>query len=124
MNATVNTNVLHTVDIGPVSISPSLPVTIASADNFNVKCSFDVAYNHHLPNTKIEWFSSPENGTIQTITQIETINNDTRSYTSTLQLSSVQESDAGIYTCRLEGNERISASIQISIRLSSTLLSN
>ena len=103
---------MSTVNIGPVSISPSTPVTVTAGETVNLQCSVDVT-PHSLPDgtstPEFEWFfrstlNSP-------LTSITTYSSST--YSSTLQLTSVSESDGGMYTCRLRGNHRTAVSTTI-----------
>ena len=103
-----------TVDIGPVSISPSTPTTVTAGETVDLQCSVDIT-PHPLPeNTstpEFEWFFC------QTFSQpvTSTTTNNGSTYTSTVQFTSVSESDGGTYTCRLRGNHRTAVTTSVTI---------
>ena len=105
---------MSTVNIGPVSISPSTPVTVTAGQTVNLQCSVDIT-PHPLPagtSTPIfEWFFAQTFSSPLT----STTTNSTSDYSSTLQLTSVSESDEGMYTCRLRGNYRTAVSTTITV---------
>ena len=95
-----------------MSISPSTPLTVNVGDDVALVCSVDIT-PHPLPkNTSIpelEWlFSQNFNRSLNSTTI-----NRTSNYSSILQLTSVNVSDGGMYTCRLRGNHRTAVSTTI-----------
>ena len=112
MLATVlTTSSTHAVDIGPVSITPSAPSTAPAGQTVDLQCSV-VITPHPLPadtSTPVfEWFldNQPLSST--------TTNNDS-TYTSIYSFTPVRESDGGIYTCRLRGNQRTAISVNVTV---------
>ena len=103
---------MSTVTIGPVSgISPSTPVTVTAGQTVNLQCSVDIT-PHPLPAgtaLEFEWYF----GQMFNSPLISTITNSGSTYSSTLQLTSVSESDGGMYTCRLRGNHITAVSTTI-----------
>ena len=93
------------MDIGPVSITPSAPLTVTVGRTVNLQCSVDIT-PHPLPAGTLtpvfEWFFG------RTFAQplTSTTTNSGSTYTSTYNITAVRESDAGMYTCRLRGNQR------------------
>ena len=99
------------MNIGPVSISPSTPVTVTAGQTFNLQCSV-VITPHPLPeNTsapEIEWLFGQASSICATTSNGSI-------YSSTLQLTSVSESDEGMYTCRLRGNHRTAVNTTVTV---------
>ena len=99
------------MDIGPVSISPSTPVTVTAGQTFNLQCSV-VITPHPLPaNTsipEIEWLFGQTSF-------IRTTTSNGSTYSSTIQFNSVSESDGGLYTCRLRGNHRTAVNTTVTV---------
>lgn len=62
-----------------------------------------------VPTPSIEWFYGPTNALLPSgVTEMEMSSNESI-YNSTLRFSQLQLSNIGIYTCRLNENERLSA---------------
>ena len=104
------------MDIGPVSITPSAPVTVTTGQAVNLQCS--VAINPHpLPvgeSTPVfEWFFGPTFNQLLTPT---TNTNSGSTYTSTYSITSAMESDEGMYTCRLRGNQRTAVNTMVTFQ--------
>ena len=97
-----------------MSISPSTPVIVTAGETVNLQCSVDIT-PHPLPagtsTPEFEWLFC------QTFNQplTSTITNSGITYSSTLQLTSVSESDGGMYTCRLRGNHRTAVSTTVTV---------
>ena len=105
---------LHTVDIDPVSITPSAPLTVFAGEAVDLECSVDIT-PHPLPDNtsapEFEWFFG------QTFNQplTSTTTNSGSTYTSTYIITSASESDEGMYTCRLRGNQRTAVSTMVTV---------
>ena len=112
------------ISIVAIQSSPRCPPqtctkTIAVTD-YNLTCS--VSLKGGLPDTDVlEWlFAGSTDSTLpddimpmpQTVTNH---NINTRSYTSTLAFPPLQLYHAGVYTCRVRGNERLAANINIRV---------
>ena len=100
---------LHPVNFGPVTISPSGPVYRTAGESVTLQCSADIT-PQNAPSLEFEWFFGSTNNHLISAT--------TRSgstYTSTLQIPMVGESDEGMYTCRLRGNQRTAVSTMITV---------
>ena len=100
------------MDIGPVSISPSAPLTItAGGGGVDLQCSVDIT-PHPLPDgtstPEFEWFLDNQPLT-------STTTNSGSTYTSTYSFTTVSESDGGMYTCRLRGNQRTAVSTLVTV---------
>ena len=108
----------HTVNISCVSISSrTINSTARPRETVYLQCSVDIT-PHPLPaNTstpEFEWFFG------QTLNQ--TLNsryynttNIGSTYSSTLAIPSVNESDSGMYTCRLRGNHMTAVSTMLTV---------
>ena len=101
----------HSVDIGPVTISPVTSVTRGAGENLSLECSVEIIPNplpQNVPSPTIEWFFGPNNGSLPPgVTPMATVMGSGNSYNSTLQFSPLQQSHAGMYTCRLGSNARL-----------------
>ena len=97
------------MDIDPVAITPSAPLTVFAGEAVNLRCSV-VITPHPLPDgtstPAFEWFFGQTFG--QPLTSTTT--NSGSTYTSTHSITSMSESDEGMYTCRLRGNQRTAVS--------------
>ena len=102
---------LLTVDISSVSISPSTSVIVTAGEPINLQCLVDIT-PHPLPagisTPEFEWFYG------QSSFASITLHHGNR-YSSTVQISSVSESDGGLYTCRLRGNHRTAVSTTVTV---------
>ena len=103
---------IHTVDISLVSIAGAITVTFGGT--VNLQCLVDIT-PHPLPagtsTPEFEWFLGQTFDSPLT----STATNSSSIYTSTLQLTSVSESDEGMYTCRLRGNHMTAVSTLVTI---------
>ena len=103
------------MNIDPVSISPLHSFIANDGDAINLQCSVDVTpypLPVNTPTPEFEWFFG------QTYNQslASTTTNSSSNYTSTYSITSVSESDEGMYTCRLRGNHRTAVSTFIHLR--------
>ena len=101
------------MDIGSVSITPSASLTAFAGQTVTLQCSV-VITPHPLPansaTPEFEWFFG------QTFNQPLTPTTNTNSggtYTSTYSITSAMESDEGMYTCRLRGNQRTAVNTMV-----------
>ena len=99
------------MNIGPVTISPGTSVTRGAGQNLNLECSVEITPNplpQNVPSPTIEWFYDPNNASIPSgVTPMATVMGSGNTYSSTLQFSPLQQSHAGMYTCRLGSNARL-----------------
>ena len=105
-----------------ISRSPSAPITVSVEDNVDLVCSVDIT-PHPLPagtsTPEFEWsFGQLENFN-QSLNSTTT--NSGSTYSSTLRLTSVSESDEGMYTCRLRGNHRTAVNTTIIVEPGNTM---
>ena len=111
------------MDIGPVSISPS-NATIRTAEEFlNLSCSADIILDSLSQDVTFEWFFGPNNSTLPTGVTVSNVTNNSNTYTSTLQLSSLTQSHVGTYTCRIGGNKRLAASATVTVSVNKSEVS-
>ena len=96
-------------------ISPSaLGNRSVGETNFTLTCSADIVLRSDSPHPTFEWFFGPTNTTVHNSSNMSTVTNSTRNtYTSTLHFVQLQESHAGLYTCRLGGNQRLATATTI-----------
>ena len=98
------------VNIGQVVISPSGPITATARETVTLQCSVDIT-PQNTPYPEIEWLFGPTSVLLSSTTT----RNSGNTYTSTLQMAMVEESDEGMYTCRLRGNQRTAVSTMITV---------
>ena len=105
------------VDIGPVTISPSAASNTAIAGtSFSLVCSATVETQDDSPTPNFDWFFGPNNASLPSgVTPIATVMGSGNTYSSTLQFSPLQQSHAGVYTCRLGSNARLAVSAMITM---------
>ena len=89
-----------------ISVSGSSTSTVGG--NASLVCSASIMTQSDTPRPHFQWFFGPNNGTLPLQTPMTTTNSG-NIYTSTLQFSPLSQSQAGMYTCRLGGNERLAA---------------
>ena len=87
--------------LGPVNISPETSIAIVGRI-FNISCSADIVIIP-LSQDTFEWFFGPDNSSLPTSGSVSSVTN---TYTSSLQFFSLNQSNAGMYTCRIRGNEQ------------------
>ena len=103
-----------------MTISPSGPnhARIAGETSFTLECSATITPNplpDNVPSPKFEWFYGPNNMSLPFNVTMSDVTNNSSTYTSTLEFSPLRESHAGMYTCRLGGNERLAANTNITV---------
>ena len=84
--------------MGPVNISPEASIGIVG-EIFNISCSADIITNFSLSQDTFEWFFGPDNSSLPTGVSVSSVINSSNTYTSTLQFFSLNQSNAGMYTC-------------------------
>ena len=107
-----------------MTISPFGSSTTANeGEIFTLECSADIVSQSDSPPPTFEWFSGPTNSSLLASGAIVSdVTNSGNTYTSTLQFSPLQVSHAGMYTCRLGGNERLAANTDIIVNGELTLV--
>ena len=105
------------VDIGPVTISPSaVSNTAIVGTNFSLVCSATVETQDDSPTPNFDWFFGPNNASLPSgVTLMATVMGSGNKYSSTLQFSPLQQSHAGMYTCQLGSNARLAVSTMITV---------
>ena len=106
---------IHTVNIGPVTITASGGSNTGIAGtNFSLVCSATVETQNDTPTPNFDWFFGTNNDSLPSgATPMATDMGNT--YTSTLQFSPLQESHAGMYTCRLGSNARLAVNAMVTV---------
>ena len=108
------------VSIGEVTISPSGSSSGSPGDDFSLTCSATTINNSPLPSNvpslTFGWFYGLSgNASLPFgVTPMATVSSNGNTYTSTLQFSSLNQSHAGMYTCRL-GAGRLVNSTNVSV---------
>ena len=98
-----------------MTISPHIEEVVGT--NTQLQCSIDI----DLPDVNVspptfEWFFGPNgNDSLPAGMADPVMTNSSNNYTSTLQFSPLLPSHAGLYTCRLRGNERIAANTNLTV---------
>ena len=88
----------------------TISTSIGTTDEILIlECSANIETHLELPTPAFEWFFGLRNSSIivTDILMLDVMNN-SNAHTSTLQVSR-----AGLYTCRLGGNERLAASTRL-----------
>ena len=97
-----------------MTISPSGFSTGTAGELFTLECSADILTQTDTPFPTFEWFFCLTNTSLPSGVTVSNVTNSGNTYTSTLQFSPLQGSHAGMYTCRLGGNERLAVNSMIS----------
>ena len=87
-------------------ISPS--GSSIAGGNSMLMCSASIATQSDTPRPHFQWFYGPNNYSLP-FRQSPMTTNSGNMYSSTLQFSPLNQSHAGMYTCRLGGNARLAA---------------
>ena len=108
------------MDIGEVIVqSPSGTNTGRTVGeiNYTLRCSADIRSRlpPNVPPPTFEWFHNLNNGTLPTGVTVSNTSSYGNFYSSILQFSSLSQKHAGTYTCRLGGNQRLAATISITV---------
>lgn len=109
------------MDIGEIVVqSPSGTNTDRTVDeiNYTLQCSTDIKspLPNNVPHPTFEWFHNPNsNGTLPSGVTVSNTSSDGNISSSILQFLSLSQRHAGIYTCRLGGNQRLAATINITV---------
>ena len=117
--------VYSTVDLEPVVISSTPVITdsnsligIAGDQDVTIVCSVNITTNplpEGVPLPSFEWFYGSTNTSLPSGVTDSARTHSDNTYTSTLQFSPLLVSHAGMYTCRLRDNERLAASIEVTV---------
>ena len=103
-----------------MTISPSDSNARIVGQNFALECSADISPNPlptNVPSPDVEWFYGPTNSSLPASgVTVSDVTKSGNTYTSTLQISPLLVSHAGMYTCRLGGNARLAANTLINVR--------
>ena len=106
------------MNIGPVTIS-SFGSSIAG-ENSSLVCSATIATQIDTPTPTFQWFYGPNNNSLPYGVTASATNNGS-TYITTLYFAPLNESHAGMYTCRLGGNTRLAAHTRVIVQgISST----
>ena len=107
---------LFTVDVGALTIPPSQLNRSYVGENIELECSIAISPNplpQNVPLPSLKWLFGPNNTTLPTGVEVSERRNDDGVYVSTLQFHPVQECHSGNYTCHLQNNEMLRASIAV-----------
>ena len=99
-----------------MTISPT-GSTGTAGETYSLTCSATITPNplpSDVPSPNFEWFFGPTNSSLPSGVTLMAANSG-NTYTSTLQFSPLSQSHAGMYTCRLGGNQRLAASATITV---------
>ena len=104
------------VNIRAVTITPSGGSNTATAGtSFSLECSATVEIQADSPTPNFDWFYGTNNISLPSGVTVSSVTSSGNTYTSTLQFSALQESHAGMYTCRLGGNARLANIAVVSV---------
>ena len=105
------------MDIGDVVISPSASIMIPLEDTLKLNCSVDVsadtATSQDMRDLGFEWTLNNRSLTFPEVT-ISYVQMSGNTYSSSLEVTNVQEFNSGEYTCAVVGHRRLSASTLVS----------
>ena len=104
---------ITTVNIGSVSITAQSSGT--SGKIFSISCSAEIVIKSDSPYPNFEWFFGPSNNSLPSNVAVLAVTRTGITYTSTLQFSPLLQSHAGMYTCRLGGNERLAEKTTVTV---------
>ena len=94
--------------------------------NYTLRCSAGIRSpllsNVSLPT--FEWFYGPNNSTLPSGVTVSNKSNNGNISSSILQFPSLSQNHTGIYTCRLGGNQRLAATINITVNGKTKIQSN
>ena len=93
-----------------VSISPSGPISATADTYFTLNCSADITPNPlppNVPSPYFEWFFEPDNSSLPSGVNVSPVTISGNTYISTLWFSPLRFYHAGIYKCRLGGNNKL-----------------
>ena len=110
--------VLFAVDISEMTITPSVSGIGTAGEMFTLNCSANITPNplpEDVPPPSFEWFYGPINTSLPSGVTVSDVTNSGNTYTSTLQFSPLLVSHAGMYTCRLGGNERLAVDTNVTV---------
>ena len=89
----------------------------AAGANVTLNCSFHLTSPTNVDPPQFKWFFGPDNSTtLPSGVMVSNVTESSKTYTSTLQFSPLNQSHAGMYTCRVGGNERLAANVVITVK--------
>ena len=105
------------MNIDPVTITASGGSNTGIAGtSFSLVCSATVETQTDTPTPNFDWFFGPNNDSLPSgATPAATVMGNNYSVTSTLQFSPLQDSHAGMYTCRLGSNARLAVNAMVTV---------
>ena len=110
--------VLIAVGISEITITPSVPGIGTAGEMFTLSCSVNITPNplpEDIPPPSFEWFYGLANISLPSGVTVSDVTNSGNAYTSIQQFSPLLVSHAGMYTCRLGGNERLAVNTNITV---------
>ena len=101
-----------------MAISSSAPNIETFGQQFTLECYANVDHNpslENVPTPYFEWFFDSNNDSLPSGVTVSPVTKNGNTYTSSIQFSPLHASHAGVYTCRLGGNERLAAKTMINV---------
>ena len=90
-------------------------------EEFSLTCSATLTVKQgsqqssHIPSAPFEWSFGPNNVSLPSSVTPTAVNHNGTTYTSTLQFSPLNQSHAGIYTCRLGAGRLLMNSTMVTV---------
>ncbi len=85
--------------------------------NITLSCLFHLVSPTNVVPPQFKWFFGQENSTmLPSGVTVSNVTENNKTYTSTLQFSPLNQSHAGMYTCRVGDNRRLAANVVITVK--------
>lgn len=109
------------MDIGEVTITQSTNATVGKYTD--IVCSVDITPDPLPANVAaptFDWFYGPEKALLPSGVIVSAVVKSGNTYTSTLQFPTLLLAHSGMYTCRLGGNDQLTANFELHVHATHT----
>ena len=104
---------VYAVNMSSITVTPSGSHIRVVEESFNIQCSVTIYHDplpQSVPYPTMQWFHGPANSSLPSgVTSTGVTKTGNYTYTSMLQFSALQDFQAGMYTCRVGGNEALAS---------------
>ena len=84
-------------------------------DTLILECSVEIEIMLDSPQPVFQWLFGSANSSLPSGVTVSGVRNNGSAYISTLNISPLQESHSGMYTCQLSGNTRLAANTTVNV---------
>ena len=84
-------------------------------DTLMLECSVEIEIRSDSPQPTFQWFFGSAHSSLPSGVTVSSVRNNSSTYISTLNISSLQESHSGMYTCQLSDNTKLATNTFVNV---------